>query len=86
MEPKNKDTNEDIYKTDRLTNTENKLRVTKWERGTGINSEVGINIHTLLYINRQPTRTYCITQRYYKINNQIRSDQSLSGVRLFATP
>ena len=50
MEPKNKDTNEDIYKTDRLTNTENKLRVTKWGRGRGINSEVGINIHTLLYI------------------------------------
>ena len=32
------------------TNIENKLRVTKGERGGGIKQEVGINIHTLLYI------------------------------------
>ena len=36
----------------RLTDLENKLMVTKGERGrmTGINEEIGINIYTLVYI------------------------------------
>ena len=33
-----------------LTDIENKLMVTKGERGGGINWEFGINIYTLLYI------------------------------------
>ena len=39
-----------IYKTDRLTDIENKPMVTKGEREEGINSEVGINVYTPLYI------------------------------------
>ena len=31
------------------TNIENKLRVTKGERGGGIKQEVGINIHTAIF-------------------------------------
>ena len=45
-----KDTNELIYKTNRLTDLENKLMVTKRESGEGINWEFGINRYTLLYV------------------------------------
>ena len=47
------DTKELIYKTETdLTDNENKLMVPEgetWERG--INQELGVNIHTLLYTN-----------------------------------
>ena len=46
------DTNELIYKTDRLTNIENTLMVTKGERRRGINWEFGINGYTLLYTKK----------------------------------
>ena len=37
----------------RVTDVENKLMVTRWEReGGGINWEIGIDIHTLLYIKQ----------------------------------
>ena len=43
-------TNELICKTERLTNIENKLMVTKGETWQGgINQELGMNTHTLLY-------------------------------------
>ena len=41
----------ELMNRNRLTDLENKLKVTKRERwGGGINHELGINIHTLLYI------------------------------------
>ena len=49
------DTNELIYKTETdLTDIENKLMVTKREAwgGGGINQDLGIKIHTLLYIRK----------------------------------
>ena len=45
------DTNELIYKREIDSQTENKLMVTKGERGgVGINLEFAINRYTLLYI------------------------------------
>ena len=43
------DTNEFIYKTNRLTELENKLWLPKG-KGGGEDKEVGVNIYTLLYI------------------------------------
>jgi len=39
--------NEPIYKTEIVTDVENKLVVTKGERGRGINWEIWIDIYTL---------------------------------------
>ena len=51
MESKKNNTNESIYKTNRLTDTESKLSVTKVEmEEVGINQEDGINRYKLLYI------------------------------------
>ena len=53
MELKKGDTNELIYKTETDSDLENKLKVTKGEMlGGRIIWEIGINIYTLLYINR----------------------------------
>ena len=48
-------TNELTYKTERLTDIENKLMVTKGEagEGRGIDLDLGINIYTLLYIYKK---------------------------------
>ena len=45
---------QDVWNSRRtwVTNVENKLMVTKPGSGSGMNSEVGIDIHTLLYIKR----------------------------------
>ena len=45
-----KGTSELIYKTEIVTDVENKLMVTGGKRGRGINWEIEINIYTLLYI------------------------------------
>ena len=51
VESKKNNTNESIYKTNRLTDTESKLSVTKVEmEEVGINQEDGINRYKLLYI------------------------------------
>ena len=50
MESKTNDTNELIYKRETESDIENKLMVTRGERGKGINWEIGIDIYTLLYI------------------------------------
>ena len=47
MESKNNGTNELIYKTEIVTDVENKLMVPRGQRG--INWEIGIDIYTLLY-------------------------------------
>ena len=39
-------TNESIYKTDRVTDRENKLMITKGESREGKNWETGINVYT----------------------------------------
>ena len=39
-----------LHDRNRVTDVENKLMVTKGERGGGINWEIGIDIHILLYI------------------------------------
>ena len=39
---------------------ENKLVVTKGERGGGINLEIETDIHMLLYIKQINKRTYCM--------------------------
>ena len=41
-----------VQNRNRVTDVENKLMVTKGERGGGgINREIGIDMYTLLYIN-----------------------------------
>ena len=52
MESKKHSTNELAYKTKRVTDTENKLMVTKGKGGEWINWEIGIDIYTLLYIKQ----------------------------------
>ena len=47
MESLKNGTNEPIYKTEIVTDVENKLVVTKGERGRGINWEIWIDIYTL---------------------------------------
>ena len=43
-------TNEVVCNRNRVKDVENKLMVTKEERGRGINWEIGIDIYTILYI------------------------------------
>ena len=51
-----------LQNRNRLTDIENKLMVTKWERsGGGINWEFGIDIDTLLYL-KQVTRASLVVQ------------------------
>ena len=44
---------ESIYETETDSQTEDKLTVTRGERGTGINLELGINRYRLLYIKHK---------------------------------
>ena len=39
-----------LQSRNRVTDVENKLMVTKWGRGGGMNWEIGTDIYTLLYI------------------------------------
>ena len=51
MEAKKNDTNEFIYKTEILTDLENKLMVTRGRDGVGgIYWEFGVDMSTLMYI------------------------------------
>ena len=53
MESKEDDTNELIYKTEADSQTsKTNLWLPKWERGGGINWEIGTDIYTLLYIKQ----------------------------------
>ena len=49
IKKKKNDTNELIYKTNRLTDIENKLMVTKGEVGVGTDEECVVNRYKLLY-------------------------------------
>ena len=50
VESKKNDTNERIYKIERVTDVKIKRMVIRGQRGEGINWEVGIDMYTLLYI------------------------------------
>ena len=58
-----KSTNELIYKTERVTDVENKLMVTGGKRG-GINQKIGMDIYklVLIFIKYLNNKTSCIIQ------------------------
>ena len=58
VESINNGTNKPIYKTERVTDVENILMVTK-DKGGGVRWETGIDANALLYIKQVTNRTHC---------------------------